>query len=147
MNKPFVALLCALTVMATVNMAIATGPMIQKVFVTNWPTQTNATVTNSNLNVTVTNPPAPPTVNLNITTTKPALDVTFVKGQAVPSCSLPTNFQYSPSLNTQCPVSLPGDGGFRNDLQHLPQERTGSGLLRRVELGNNGVGFYPSLLR
>lgn len=70
-NKPFVTLLCALTVMATVNMVIATGPMIQKVFVTNWPMGTNATVTNRNLNVTVTNPP---TVNLNISPGKPALD-------------------------------------------------------------------------
>lgn len=56
-NKPFVALLCALTAMATVNMVIATGPMIQKVFVTNWPT---------NQNVTVTNPPTV-VVNTNVT--------------------------------------------------------------------------------
>ncbi len=108
MNKPFVALLCALTAMATVNMVIATGPMIQKVFVTNWPTNVNATVTNRNLNVTVTNPP---TTNLNITAnaSKPALDLAFVKGQVALSCALPTNSyqgSYNYNLNTLCPVSF-----------------------------------------
>ncbi len=86
MNKPFVALLCALTVMATVNMVIATGPMIQKVFVTNW---------QQNQNVTVTNPPAPPTVNLNVTAGKPALDV---KTSGVVMAYIPGSTLYSVNI-------------------------------------------------
>ncbi len=117
LNKPFVALLCALTAMATANMVIATGPMLQKVFVSNWPTNVNATVTNRNLNVTVTNPP---TINLNITAnaSKPALDTAFVKGRAALSCALPTDSSWSfDNVNTLCPVSFEasiGVSGYKN---------------------------------
>lgn len=57
MNRPFVALLVALAVLASVNFVVATGPMIQRVFVTNWP---------GNQNVTVTNPPKPPIINITV---------------------------------------------------------------------------------
>lgn len=97
MNKPFVALLVALTVMATVNMVIATGPMIQKVFVTNFP---------QNQNVTVTNPPAPPTVNVNVTASKPSLNVTLVKDEGVLSCALPSTGSWDWAMVGKCSPGL-----------------------------------------
>ncbi len=58
MNKPLVAVLVSLIALGTVNFVMAAAPgTIQNVFVTNWPRNTNVTVTN------------PPTVFVNNTVT------------------------------------------------------------------------------
>lgn len=120
MNKPFVALLCALTVMATVNMVVATGPMIQKVFVTNWP---------QNQNVTVTNPPAPPTINLNVTAGKPVLNLKgggIVQSVTYPQHTWSTNF----TLNVV---------GYRNLVVGMHMDLATSALLNQSQPYNTSL--------
>lgn len=61
MNKPFVALLAIVVSLGALNVVMA-APMIQRVFVTNFPENQNVTVTN------------PPTVTTNVTVNFPGAE-------------------------------------------------------------------------